>query len=42
MREIFFAVLRVFSFLCRVVSMTYREGSLKGVRGFYEVCKKAY
>ena len=42
MKERFSEALSGFSFLCRVGSLTYRESTLKGVGGLYEVCRKAY
>ena len=42
MKKRFSEVLSGFSFLCMVGSLICREGSLKGVGGFYEVCRKAY
>ena len=42
MKERFSEVLSGFSFLCRVGSLTCREGPLKSVGGSYEVCRKAY
>ena len=42
MKKKFSGVLRGFSFLCRVDTLTSREGPLKGVGGLYEVSRKAY
>ena len=42
MKERFSEVLRGFSFLCRVGSLTFRESPLNGVEEFYEVFRKAY
>ena len=40
MNKRFSEVLSGFSLLCRVDSLTCRQGSLKSVGGLYEVCRR--